>query len=318
MTIIVGTGLLRSADLCYSVLFFLPTSVAHSTFMLVRPVSLLLLAAGAISVPYKPGYNTIEPSTKAVADGRSAVKRAYPADPVSHGNVRVIPAGSAAIESALWAHEQAVDGSDKRDLLDVAEGDGDSGSGCADVMVVYARGTAEAGTIGSAGNVGPELEAALQALLAPTNKSLVFEGVPYPASYIGFFEGGSPEGSKEMALQLSQAATLCPKASLVSSGYSQGGQLVHNSAKLLAQHNPTVLSHIKAVVIFGDPDEDQSLQGIPASDTDIICHPEDAVCAGGGLLDVPFIILTLPAHLDYNKGPDVDNAAQFIFEKVSN
>lgn len=47
----------------------------------------------------------------------------------------------------------------------------------------------------------------------------------------------------------------CPETQVIISGYSQGGQLVHNAAELL----PTeVTETIAAAVIFGDP-------GTPAS-----------------------------------------------------
>jgi len=46
------------------------------------------------------------------------------------------------------------------------------------------------------------------------------------------------------------AMTRCPDTKVVMSGYSQGGQLVHNAAKLLP---PAVASKVAAAVIFGDP-----------------------------------------------------------------
>jgi poly(3-hydroxyalkanoate) synthetase len=52
------------------------------------------------------------------------------------------------------------------------------------------------------------------------------------------------------AKQIEQAYALCPNTKLVASGYSQGGQLVHNAAELLPQN---VAEWISSVVIFGDP-----------------------------------------------------------------
>ena len=52
------------------------------------------------------------------------------------------------------------------------------------------------------------------------------------------------------AKQIEAAYAQCPSTKLVASGYSQGGQLVHNAAALL----PTAVANwISSVVIFGDP-----------------------------------------------------------------
>jgi cutinase len=44
--------------------------------------------------------------------------------------------------------------------------------------------------------------------------------------------------------------TQCPSTKVVMAGYSQGGQLVHNSAKLLPA---ATASKVAGAVIFGDP-----------------------------------------------------------------
>lgn len=49
-----------------------------------------------------------------------------------------------------------------------------------------------------------------------------------------------------------QAMTQCPGTKLVMSGYSQGGQLVHNAA---AELPASVTGAVAAAVIFGDPGE---------------------------------------------------------------
>jgi len=170
---------------------------------------------------------------------------------------------------------------------------------CADVIVFFARGTTEPAPIGTV--VGPPLEAALTALL--DGRSLSFQGVDYPADIPGFLEGGDPAGSQNMANDLTSAANSCPNAKLVSSGYSQGGQLVHNSAKLISA---SVAARISAVVIFGDPDFPQPVAQVSSSIVDVDCHIGDDICAGGDLV--------LPAHLTY--GPDTPAAAAFIVSKL--
>lgn len=42
----------------------------------------------------------------------------------------------------------------------------------------------------------------------------------------------------------------CPSSKIVMSGYSQGGQIVHNAAKLIPAET---MANVSSVVIFGDP-----------------------------------------------------------------
>ncbi|KAJ7585417.1 cutinase [Mycena floridula] len=166
---------------------------------------------------------------------------------------------------------------------------------CSDVMVFFARGTTEPAPIGVV--AGPPLQAALKTAL--NGKSLSFTGVDYPADIPGFLAGGDKAGSATMAADLTNAANSCPNAKLVTVGYSQGGQLVHNSAKQLS---PAVSSRISAAVIFGDPDNGQAVAGISAASTKVICHNGDNICAGGDLILAP--------HLTY--GQNAQEAASFI------
>ncbi|KAJ7708628.1 cutinase [Mycena metata] len=152
--------------------------------------------------------------------------------------------------------------------------------------VIFARGTTEPAPIGIV--VGPP---ALKAALP--GKTLSFAGVNYPTSIPGFLEGGDPQGSKTMATD----------AKIVAVGYSQCGQLVHNSAKQLS---PAVSAHINAAVIFGDPDDGQAVAGISAANTKVICHKGDDICLHGDAILLP--------HLTY--GEDAGTAAAFIAGKV--
>ncbi|THV05716.1 cutinase-domain-containing protein [Dendrothele bispora CBS 962.96] len=151
---------------------------------------------------------------------------------------------------------------------------------CADVIVVYARGTGQSGTIGDPQSVGALLQADLASALG--SRSLSFRGVDYPASIAGFLEGG--------ATDLTSAANSCPNSKIVSAGYSQGGQLVHNSAAMLST---AVKNRISAVVIFGDPKRDQPISGIPSNRIDIICHTGDNICDGGIIVAAPHLCVNL-------------------------
>ncbi|KJA22644.1 carbohydrate esterase family 5 protein [Hypholoma sublateritium FD-334 SS-4] len=155
---------------------------------------------------------------------------------------------------------------------------------CADVTVIFARGTSELPPIGAI--VGPPLEAALISALG--SKTLNFVGVNYAASIAGFLVGGDPLGAATMASDVALAIGACPSTDLVMSGYSQGGQLVHLAA---AQLSPAVQEKIKAIVIFGDPDNGKVFPGNLNAVEKTFCAVGDDICLGGDLV--------LPAHLSY-------------------
>lgn len=86
---------------------------------------------------------------------------------------------------------------------------------CADVTVIFARGTTEPPPIGTI--VGPPLEVALISALG--SKTLNFVGVDYAASIAGFLVGGDPLGAATMASDVTLALGACPNTDLVMSGY---------------------------------------------------------------------------------------------------
>ncbi|APA13668.1 hypothetical protein SS1G_07661 [Sclerotinia sclerotiorum 1980 UF-70] len=166
---------------------------------------------------------------------------------------------------------------------------------CTAVTVIFARGTTEIGTLGTV--VGPPFLQALQSSLGSSAVSMT--GVDYPADIPGFLEGGDSAGSQTMAKMVTSALSSCPETKIVMSGYSQGGQLVHNAAKLLPA---ATMSKVSSAVIFGDPDNGKAVQGLSSAKTDIICHMGDDICLGGDMI--------LYAHLTY--GMDVTAAAAFV------
>lgn len=134
---------------------------------------------------------------------------------------------------------------------------------CAPMMLIFARGTTETGTMGTV--AGPPLVAALGKAVGASN--VATQGVPYPADIPGFLAGGDAGGSKMMyvspsihqipatnsyhrAQMISTAVTNCPDSKIVMAGYSQGGQLVHNAAKMLPA---ATMAKVSSAIIFGDP-----------------------------------------------------------------
>ncbi|KAF5323817.1 hypothetical protein D9619_012988 [Psilocybe cf. subviscida] len=170
---------------------------------------------------------------------------------------------------------------------------------CADVVVHFARGTTEAPLIGAI--VGPPFQAAIAVALS--GKSLSFEGVNYPATVSGFLVGGDPTGSTTLANSVIATANACPNAKIVMSGYSQGGQLVHNAA---AKLSTAIQNRVNAVVIFGDPKRDQALPSILEARRKTFCASGDLICDGTAIILAP--------HLSY--GANAAEAAAFVKARV--
>ncbi|TDZ49659.1 Cutinase [Colletotrichum trifolii] len=105
------------------------------------------------------------------------------------------------------------------------------GTPCRKVTLIYARGTTQDGNVGDAASEGPTFFNALAARIGASN--LAVQGVDYAANIFGFLAGGDAAGSTTMANLVSRAASQCPNTKIVLSGYSQGGQLVHNAAAKL-------------------------------------------------------------------------------------
>jgi len=86
-------------------------------------------------------------------------------------------------------------------------------------------------------------------------------------------------------------------------GYSQGGQIVHNAARLLTA---PMVERVGSTVVFGDPNYPAMVIGVPASQQLVKCHDTDDICAGGDLIRL--------SHLTY--AVDVDQAAAFVVGRL--
>ena len=114
-------------------------------------------------------------------------------------------------------------------------------SECKPVTVIFARGTIEAGNVGSL--AGPPFFNALDVAIGAENVAV--QGVDYPATIGGYLEGGDPGGAATTAQLLEQAASQCPDTQIVLSGYSQGAQEVHLGEAMVSAE---VAARIAAVV----------------------------------------------------------------------
>ncbi|KAJ4286510.1 hypothetical protein N0V90_013210 [Kalmusia sp. IMI 367209] len=168
---------------------------------------------------------------------------------------------------------------------------------CADVTVVFARGTTEPGNVGLV--TGPPFFDALKEQLG--GKTLAVQGVEYPATFAGFNRNGT-DGVPSMTQFINQAITTCPDTKVVMSGYSQGALVVRGTADSLPADT---MSKVNSVVTFGDPRNQTAITGAEGKRL-TICHENDAVCSGG------FITVD---HLTY--GEDAATAAQFVIEQAN-
>ncbi|KAK1994343.1 cutinase [Colletotrichum falcatum] len=164
---------------------------------------------------------------------------------------------------------------------------------CQPMIVIFARGTTERGNVGTL--AGPPF---FQALSAQMGGGLAVQGVEYPANVQGFLAGGDAKGSQTMVTLTKQALTKCPDSSVIISGYSQGGQLVHNAAAMMPKD---MVSKVAGALIFGDPMNGQAVKGIPRERTVVFCHDGDNICEGGSQIR--------RAHLTY--GDNAAEAAQY-------
>ncbi|MCV7202281.1 cutinase family protein [Mycolicibacterium peregrinum] len=195
--------------------------------------------------------------------------------------------------------------------------------GCADVEVVFARGTNEAPGVGATG------QAFVDALSADLpGKSVDVYAVNYPAS-LDF--GQATDGIADASNRIQSIAATCPATKIVLGGYSQGaavaGYTTSSSvpagyvlpAGISGPMPASVASHVAAVALFGTPDEwvlglaDRSAPpiaiGAPyVAKTIQLCAPGDPICFPGGL--------NRAAHSSYKDNGMAIQAADFAARQL--
>jgi cutinase len=198
------------------------------------------------------------------------------------------------------------------------------GTSCADIEVVFARGTFEAPGVGDTG------QAFVNALNSRVGGQTVnVHGVNYPAS-LDFQD--AVQGVADAAAEIQSTAASCPNTKIVLGGYSQGAAVaafttsdnvpagVTLPAGLTGPMPPAIADHVAAVVLFGTPDSwflnlvDHSAPPIAigrlyATKTLQLCNPGDPVCSPGGL--------DRAAHSAYKNNGAADQAADFAANALS-
>ncbi|KAI4594262.1 hypothetical protein KJ359_008537 [Pestalotiopsis sp. 9143b] len=193
--------------------------------------------------------------------------------------------------------------------------------GCKDVVLVFARGTAQLGNLVSLvfnvvkycailscfKGATPGLPLYNQIKSALGSSNVAVQGVNYDAVAHGTLpEGVDATAANNMATLITKVANTCPDAAIIVSGYSQGAAMVHASIKRVTA---TVKARINAAVTFGDTRNEQdggTIPGISADRTLIICNDGDEVCDG--------TLVITAAHLQYT--PRVPEAVSFMQSKV--
>jgi cutinase len=193
---------------------------------------------------------------------------------------------------------------------------------CADVEVVFARGTFEAPGVG---DTGQAFVNALDSRLA--GKSVEVYPVNYPASLD--FQAAA-NGVVDASNKIEAVAASCPDTDIVLGGYSQGAAVagyttfdtVPAGLALPAGLGPmpaAVAQHVSAVVLFGTPDNwflnlvDRGAPPITigqlySAKTLQLCAPGDPVCSPGGL--------DRAAHSSYKSNGMADQAADFAARAI--
>jgi cutinase len=194
---------------------------------------------------------------------------------------------------------------------------------CANVEVVFARGTNEAPGVGATGQAFVD---ALNAHLP--GKTVDVYAVNYPAS-LNF--GQTADGIVDASTKIQAIAASCPSTKIVLGGYSQGAALAGYTttdtvpagfnlpAAITGPMPAAIAPHIAAVVLFGTPDPwflnlvDHDAPPITigqayTTKTLQLCATGDPVCYPGGL--------DRSAHSSYKDNGMADQAADFATHQL--
>ncbi|KAK2729077.1 cutinase [Colletotrichum kahawae] len=210
--------------------------------------------------------------------------------------ISTLPAGAAALDAVglvLTPLQQSLADSVG---IDTTENGLAPNATCADITVIFARGTTEPGNVGLV--TGPPFFDALKK--QADGKSVNIQGVTYPATFEGFNNNGT-EGVPSMTNFINKAMISCPYTKIAISGYSQGALVVRSTVQSLPA---ATMAKINSVLTFGDPGYPNPIPGAEGK-TQIICHDDDAVCNGG------FITVD---HLTYAE--NATTAAEYVLQKA--
>ncbi|MFG2043448.1 cutinase family protein [Dactylosporangium sp. NPDC048998] len=185
---------------------------------------------------------------------------------------------------------------------------------CADVEVVFARGTGE---LPGLGVLGTPLVSAIRSALP--GRTVNAYAVNYAADAS---QASAGPGATDMSQHVSTVAAACPGTRFVIGGYSQGATVTDIAIGIPIPFGtqgtaiPANLApRVAAVVVFGNPlgiMHQTIAQGSPVygPKTKEFCNAGDAICGGGAGTNGM-------AHLQYMTNGSVQQAAQFAVGKLN-
>jgi cutinase len=152
---------------------------------------------------------------------------------------------------------------------------------CADVEVVFARGTNEPPGIGSVG------QAFVDSLRSKVpGRSVGVYAVNYPAT--DDFVRSSFAGAGDARAHVQSMAASCPNTRMVLGGYSQGAGVIDMTTEQLP---PEAADHVAAVAVFGNPESTfarmlgggrlPTISPLYRPKTIDLCVPDDPICSEG-------------------------------------
>ena len=179
---------------------------------------------------------------------------------------------------------------------------------CADVEVIFGRGSNEPPGLGSVG--GPFVDD-LRARVAPRTVDAV--AVDYPAS--NDFQSSVPAGIDAARALIESTAANCPNTKIVLGGYSQGAAIIEGATDAVS---PEVDRHVAASALFGTPRTGfaGALAGRPlptlapqlAANSIDQCNEGDPICWEGGA--------DMGAHLTYVLSGKAAQSADFVASRL--
>ena len=180
---------------------------------------------------------------------------------------------------------------------------------CADVGVVFARGTHQGPGLA---DVGQAFVDSLTSQLG--GRSVDVYAVNYPAN--DDYHNSATAGGNDAATHIQDTVANCPNTRMVLGGYSQGATVIDLATN---QMPPSVANHVAAVALFGEPTSGFSDmlwggQPLPAINpaysgkTLSLCAQDDPICSPGG---------NIMAHVSYIQSGMTNQAATFAVDKLN-
>lgn len=214
--------------------------------------------------------------------------------------------------------------------LPLGAGDAEAAD-CADVQLLFARGTQEAGA--PVGTTGQAMYRSLAARFP--GKDVRVSPVHYQAS--GDFQEGVDflktvaQGVRNAQNQMHHISVTCPQTRIVLGGFSQGGvvatyavsdqlvalaPVIHEIPPALS---PTVASHVAGVVVFGAPGDRwfRELNLPPMRPGPQFAHKYKRYCiAGDNICDGGPVTRPNRVHGNYAFNGMTDSAANFVAPRI--